>query len=127
MNTIEETNINRSKQDSEARKQKRLERLGSNHRVCIICGEDDDTCLELHHIAGKDYGDDLCTVCRNCHRKLSDSQRDHPAMIGKTPVTLEMIGHLLLNLADFFSMLLDRLREYGYYLIDTARQGGQSS
>ena len=112
MNTIDKA--------KEARKQKRLETLGSNHPVCIICGEDNAHCLELHHLAGQAYGDDLSTVCRNCHRKLSDDQKDHPKAIGKPPHTFECIGHMLLGLADFFVLLIEKLREFGNLLIQSA-------
>lgn len=104
----------------EIRKQKRLESLGSNHPVCTLCGEDDWRCLEQHHIAGQAYDDDLCTVCRNCHRKLSDDQKDHPKQVGKPPFSLEAIGHLLLGLADFFALLVAKLRECGQLLIQAA-------
>ncbi len=104
----------------EIRKQKRLESLESNHPICTLCGENDWRCLEQHHIAGQAYGDDLCTVCRNCHRKLSDDQKDHPKQIGKPPVALEAIGHLLLGLADFFALLVAKLRECGKFLIQAA-------
>jgi hypothetical protein len=105
----------------EARKQKRLEVLGSNHPVCVICGENDWRTLEQHHIAGQAYGDDLCTVCRNCHRKLSDDQKDHPQQVGKRPTNFEAIGHLLLGLADFLALLVAKLREYGQLLIQAAQ------
>lgn len=111
----------------EVRKQKRLEALGSNNPVCTVCGEDDWRCLEQHHISGKDYGDDLCNVCRNCHRKLSDSQNDHPKQIEKTPATLENVGHLLLGLADFLALLVERLKEYGLLLIQSAQELGQKT
>lgn len=104
----------------EERKQNRLETLGSNNPICVICGENNPHCIELHHIAGKSYGDELCPVCRNCHRKLSDEQKDHPKPIGKPPVTYERIGHMLLGLADFFALLIEKLREFGNYLIQTA-------
>lgn len=107
--------------DKEIRKQRRLETLGSNNPVCVVCGENDWRCLEQHHIAGQAYGDDLCNVCRNCHRKLSDDQKDHPKQAGKNPATLETIGHLLLGLADLFSLLVIKLRECGQYLIQTAK------
>jgi len=110
--------MNKTDKAKEARRQKRLEALGSNHPVCI-CGEDNPHCLELHHIAGQAYGDDLCTVCRNCHRKLSDDQKDHPIPIGKPPVTYECIGHMLLGLADFFALLVEKLREFGQLLIQS--------
>lgn len=114
MNTIDKA--------KEARKQKRLETLGgNNHPACVICGEDNPHCLELHHIPGQAYGDDLCTVCRNCHRKLSDDQKDHPKQIDTAPATIERIGHMLLGLADFFALLVEKLKEFGHYLIQTAR------
>jgi hypothetical protein len=47
-----------------------LERLGTNEPGCVVCGEDDPSYLELHHIPGRKFGDELVIVCRNCHRKL---------------------------------------------------------
>lgn len=108
--------------DQEARKQKRLEALGSNNPVCVTCGESDWRCLEQHHIAGKDYDESLATTCRNCHRKLSDTQKDHPPKLAQAPSTLESIGHLLLGLADLFAMLVEKLREYGQFLLASAKQ-----
>jgi hypothetical protein len=36
-------------------------------------------CLEVHHIAGRDFDNDATAIlCRNCHRKLSDDLKDHP-------------------------------------------------
>jgi len=51
--------------------------------------------------------------CRNCHRKLSDSQKDHPPKIGETPSLPERVGHFLLGLADFFLLLAEQLRQFG--------------
>lgn len=102
--------------NKEARKQTRLEQLGSNHPVCVICGEDDWRCLELHHLEGQAYGDDLVPVCRNCHRKLSDDQKDHPNCPPNASQS-HFIGYLLLGLADFFSLLVPSLRRYGKHLI----------
>ena len=105
----------------ETRKQKRLEVLGSNNPVCVICGENDWRTLERHHIAGQAYGDELCNVCRNCHRKLSDDQKNHPKQVCKTPTNFEAIGHLLLGLADFLALLVSKLRECGQLLIQAAQ------
>ncbi len=106
--------------DKEARKQKRLEALGSNHPVCVICGMDDWRCLEEHHIAGQAHGEDLATVCRNCHRKLTDDQKDHPRC-GGDPLHSQSIGYLLLGLAELFALLVDTLRRSGQHLIETAK------
>ena len=106
---------------SEVRKQKALERLGCNHPRCVHCGEADWRCLELHHIAGRAYGEECAVECRNCHRKLSDTQKDHPpALVDGEPPCLEKIGHFLLGLADLLEMLIEKLREYGMVLIEAA-------
>lgn len=109
--------INNSK---EKRKQKRLEALGSNNPVCVVCGEKSWECLEQHHIAGQHFSDDLSTVCRNCHRKLSDDQKDHPKPSDNIS-SLEIIGHMLLGLADLFALLVERFKEYGALLIEKAK------
>ena len=106
----------------EIRKQKCFERLGSNHPVCIICGEADWRCLEEHHIAGRAYGDDLAIICRNCHRKLSDDQKDHPKTISSKPTQLESLCHLLLGRADLFDQLAKSDREIALVLIKAEQE-----
>lgn len=109
----------------EQRKQAAIERLGSAN-PCARCGEADPRCLELHHLAGQKF-DEMCVpVCRNCHKKLSDLQRDHPHALSKRkadkPDLLETIGHFLLGLADFLALLVEKLREFGHNLIDLAKE-----
>ncbi len=106
----------------EARQQKALERLGTTDPRCVECGVTDWRCLERHHIAGRAYGEETVILCRNCHRKQSDSQKDHaPRVSEDEPPLLERIGHWLLGLADFFEELVKRMREYGRALIEAAR------
>lgn len=60
-------------------------------------------------------------MCRNCHRKLSDTQKDHPsALADGEPPYLERIGQFLLGLADLLEMLIEKMREYGMGLIEAA-------
>jgi hypothetical protein len=106
---------------NEIRKQRALERLGSDDPRCVRCGEEDWRCLELHHVSGRVYGEECAVVCRNCHRKLSDAQKDHPtALADGEPPDLEKIGHFLIGLADLLDMLIEKLREYGMVLIEAA-------
>jgi hypothetical protein len=111
--------------DQETRKQKRLEKLGSNHPVCVACGEDHWQCLEEHHMAGRKYDDDCAIVCANCHDRLSDSQIDHPKMIGTRPTIEERIGHMLLGLTDILLLLTEKFPEFAHYLIETTRKGNK--
>jgi len=87
--------------DREARKQQALERLGSEHPRCKLCGESDwRVLMEEHHIAAKRNGDETVIVCRNCHAKLSDGQRDHAAPPGGTPMQREQLANFLDGLVD---------------------------
>ena len=96
----------------ECRRQKALERLGTNNPRCAFCPCKDPLALELHHIAGRGYDDELVIICRNCHRGLSDGQKDHPSRQNDPPSDAERIGHFLLGLADLFELLVKRLREF---------------
>ena len=100
----------------ERRKQRALERLGSNNPRCVACGFDDPLALELHNLAGRAFGDDLVPVCRNCHRRLSDYQKDHAVGQPNPWSEIEPIRHFLLGLADLFEMLVKRLREFAVKL-----------
>ncbi len=104
----------------EARKQRALERLGTNEPICATCGECDWRCMERHHVA--DYGTDDATVlvCRNCHRKLSDGQREHPAFDPQADQMLHMIGRFLLGLADMLRVIVEKLCLFGAALIERA-------
>ena len=58
----------------------------------------------------------LVIVCRNCHRRLSDYQKDHSLWQGNPASELEPIRLFLLGLADLFEMLVKRLREFAVKL-----------
>lgn len=111
----------KSKLAAERRKQSALERLGTNDPKCIYCDESDWRCLELHHIAGKKNDRTTVIVCRNCHRKLSDLQKDHPPQNEVPKDALEAIGFFLLGLADLFALLIEKLRDFGNELIERAK------
>ncbi len=119
--------MNPEKRNKEKRKQDRLEKLGTQTPVCCLCGETDDRCLEAHHIAGRKFAPETSIVCRNCHRKLSDDQRDHPKTMGADASLLERIGHFLQGLGDMLLLAGTKLKEFGTYLLELARQMLQST
>ena len=104
----------------ERRKQKRLETLGSNNPVCGTCGERDWRCLEAHHVADHSRDDLTVAICRNCHRKVSDDQKDHPAFNRSADPMLDRIGHFLLGLADLLKLIIERLYIFAHVLIERA-------
>lgn len=117
----ENPDMTEAEKRSETRRQKTFDRLGTDHPICACCPETDWRCMELHHLEGKDFGKTLTIVCRNCHRKLSDAQKDHTTTkLGTPPTTPESIGHFLQGLADMLLFIAGKLREFGEYLIEQA-------
>jgi hypothetical protein len=104
----------------EVRKQRRLEALGTNDPKCGTCGESDWRCIELHHVADYGCNDATVRICRNCHRKVSDDQRDHPAFDPNADPALHAIGRFLLGLADMLRLIVEKLYAFGLALIERA-------
>ena len=104
--------------DDERRRQAAYRRLGSSEPQCIVCGEDDWRCLELHHVAGRAYDELGVILCRNCHRKQSDPSSN--AANPTDPPMLERAGRFLLGLYALFAELLSRLRVFGQQLLEAA-------
>ena len=113
----------------ERRRQRAFERLGANNPRCPFCGCDNPLALELHHIAGQTFDDMQVPVCRNCHRRLSDYQKDHSLEQGKSADELEPIRRFMEGLADLFELLVKRLREYAAKLgaLDSSTNGEAQS
>lgn len=109
--------------DAEARLQRAYQRLGTDKPACCLCGETNPHCLERHHIAWRRNGPEDSIICRNCHRKLSDAQKDHLSPLGGEPNVIERIGFLLLGLCDFLQLLLPKLKEIAVYLLEQVAPG----
>ena len=118
--------MNPTAYEAERRKQRRLEKLGDNSR-CVVCGETDWRVLEIHHVA--DYGCDPTTVilCANCHKKLTDAQKDHPPHIDGADPLLEAAGRFMLGIAELFKLLIAKLMEFGEALIARAAPTGEGA
>lgn len=107
--------------DKERRETRAYRRLGDWDAACVVCGESNPHCLELHHVAGRKYSLDTVPVCKNCHTKLTDEQLDYPNPAAKQePVQLERIGRYLLGVAALLGTVAAALAAYGYELIEAA-------
>ena len=102
-----------------ARLEQQYLRLGTRNPVCVCCGVADPFCLELHHMAGQKQHDDVCIVCRNCHRKLTMQQQyDAPPSGSQSCGPLARIGHYLLGLAALLFLIVEALQEFGRQLLE---------
>jgi hypothetical protein len=123
---LKESEVSKANEDEyERRKQQRLRKLRTNEPRCACCGEDRWQALELHHVAGQAHDDEVVIQCRNCHRVLSDAQRDHPAAQSSVDPYLETIGRFLLGLADMLRIAVEQLIEFGTALIARAQLPSQ--
>lgn len=114
--------------ERERREQRRLEKLGTNDPRCGMCEETDWRTFELHHPAGRKHDDATVLICSNCHRKVSDDQKDHPAFDPNADAMLASIGNFLLGLADMLRIIVAKLYEFGLALIERSTQAeGQSA
>jgi len=111
----------------ERQKQNRLEQLGTNEPVCLACGKDHWAVFEKHHIAGCRYCAMTILHCKNCHAEATALQKGHPPPQRDEPSKEEIIGRLLMGLADFFELLIEKLREFGEYLIKKGQGVGSGS
>lgn len=92
-----------------------------------MCGEGDDRKLELHHVAGRKHDDTTVILCRNCHRVVSDDQKDHPVVDASADSVLAAIGYFLLGFADMLRAIVGKLHEFGLALIAGSRPSAGES
>jgi hypothetical protein len=117
---------------NDVRKLARERRLGEG-AVCVLCGKDDSdalmrvgrTLLEAHHLGGEANDRSLTVVvCRNCHARLSEGQRDSGVDLRRRPErsSLERLEAVLRGLADFCALLAKGLC---YWADELARTVGR--
>ncbi len=123
--------------DKESRRRKACERLGTDAPACIFHDEFDPLCLQLHHVAGREFNAETIPLCHNHHARISDAQKDHPPKIDGCTSPLEELGHFVLGLSELLlpaakqiegaeidALLMYicwKLRKIGFTLIDIAR------
>lgn len=110
----------------ETRMQNRLAKLGTNEPRCGICGETDWRVMDLHHVADHKRDELTVLLCANCHRKVTDDQRDHPPLDRDAEPMLDRIGHFMLGLADMLRLIVEKLIQFGNYLIERAALEGKA-
>lgn len=97
--------------DREARRRRAQERLGTDKPSCLLCDQLDPFVIELHHVAGRIYHDEMIPLCLNHHAKASELAKDHPNKIECCKSPLEAIGHFLLGLGDLSQIAAEELRD----------------
>ena len=107
----------------EAAVRSRLRRAGCPDPRCTVCGEGRVWRFELDHLAGQKHDDACSPLCGNCHADRTFLQSLEPSG-GEDPKNVfEVIGRWLLGIAEWFELIIEKLYQFGEFLIDLARKG----
>jgi hypothetical protein len=101
----------------------RFRKAGFPNPKCTLCPESRIWCLELDHIAGQKHDDTCWPLCCNCHAERSFFQRVEPEGDGDPKNPLRIIGEWLKGIAQWLELIIDKLYEFGDFLINLAKQG----
>jgi hypothetical protein len=72
-----------------ARQHGRARKNGTRNPFCCVCGEHHWTVrYDLHHFAEREYDDRTIRLCRTCHEKVTDMQKDYPPVPSDTDTRL---------------------------------------
>ena len=100
---------------AEKRLERAYRRLGTRNPICVMCGETNPHVLERHHVAGRLFNETVI-ICCNCHRKVSDPQKDRHGLETFDPDET-LIGHYLCGLADVLAAVAVTLKTFGERLL----------
>jgi hypothetical protein len=105
----------------ELRREKDYRRLRTRNPICLHCGySNHPAAMELAHIAPRKIHDDAGVLCSNCHREMSDPEKDRPyAPVTQNP-QMEIIGRYLLALSEWFIRIAETIAEFGRWLLQQA-------
>ncbi|RAN41000.1 hypothetical protein [Hyphomonas sp. GM-8P] len=105
----------------ELRREKDYRRLGTRNPICLHCSySNHPAAMELAHIAPRKFHDDAGVLCSNCHREMSDPEKDHPYAPQTINPQMEIIGRYLVALAEWFRRIAETIAAFGAWLLEQA-------
>jgi hypothetical protein len=102
--------------DKETRWRNACRRLGTDDPVSLYGDERNPHALHVHHVSGREFGDETVIISHNDHAKISDAFKDHPPKIDGCKSPLEPLGHLILGLSELLGPAEERLE--GHQLLE---------
>jgi hypothetical protein len=90
-----------------------------------LCGQDNVFCLEVDHMAGQKFGDEVCALCQNCHRKRTARQlSEHPGFMGDPKNPHVRRANMAGGVADHLELAVGLLRKIEEEELFQAGKGG---
>lgn len=106
---------------AELRREKDYRRLRTRTPICLHCGYcNHPAAMELAHIAPRKFHDDAGVLCSNCHREMSDPEKDLSYAPQSINPEMETIGRYLLALSEWFIRIAETIAAFGRWLMEQA-------
>jgi hypothetical protein len=109
---------------------KKLKALKIERGICLGCGSIDVSSFQFDHIAGRKHHQQCWPLCFDCHQEKTFMGYLDPPPSANPQNVFDVIGHMLLNVANYLDMAIRfleiairELRKYGEFLIGLANQG----
>ena len=94
---------------------RRQRRNGTVTLVCSICGEDDPSVIEEHHLYGKNNSDKKIFLCKNCHAKITKEQNKmSPKSRSSSSSQYEKMGFILISTGALHKVISETLIDLGH-------------
>ena len=107
--------------DADIRREKDYRRLRTRTPICLSCGySKSSSALELAHFAPREFHDDAGVLCSNCHREMSDAEKDLSYSPQSANPQMETIGRYLIALSEWFLRIANTIAAFGEWLLDFA-------
>jgi len=86
--------------------------------VCSLCGEDDPTVIEEHHVYGRNNSDEKIPLCKNCHVKITEEQNKvSPKLRSPSASPQQKRGYLLITVGALLELIGKTLKNVGHEVL----------
>lgn len=103
---------------TDERREADYRRLRTRTPICLSCGYDNHSAaMEFAHIAPRGIHADGGVLCSNCHREMSDTEKDFSYAPQSQNPMMEAIGRYLLALAEWFERIAETFTTFGDWLL----------
>ncbi len=82
--------------------------------ACAICGEDDKSVIERHHVDGRNNSEWIKPLCKNCHTKITAEQNKLSPKARSKDATLQNLKAFnIISLGALLRLIGERLINIG--------------
>ena len=101
----------------DAARERQTRRTLGPDAACVVCGEDDPSLLESHHVAGwRNDGGLEGPLCFNDHRRVTEMLRAGGVSMAHPKSPLDRLAALLGGLAELLLLVAGRLKGWSEWL-----------